>query len=798
MEGSSDGSQPTGPPDISDASIEDAQLVLSPETQSGIPSSITFDDEHFARPEDQGTREIPQEGSDDQQGERSGASLIETNIPNTDDETNLLDGDGNCSGDGNSGNNVQLTNKSNTGMDGMDFDGFNGPFSNPSSNIKMVQGEPFDPNYPSPAQYVAMKYKKKPVISSRYQLRNKPIKNNNKKRVTRYSDGEEEQEKSRRSRPRRLSDPSKMAKSDEMATSTQADKSTNPLDGTFLDINLNDPAFSGTQDDSPLSGSLTNSSERSPMEEGTETSSWITTLCIRTLNNSRIFNNPRKLDEMINSWSFKNYTIPETRSVPGNGSCFIIQMNMNALIEKVILKGNSFLLNEHRVVARVLDNPEEEVNYFRFGPISTSYTIEELKEDLRLDNNSKVVNISWIGTINERSNDYGKYLKVKVHGSLPNIIKVAGTRYTPLQYTIPILRCGNCLDLGHSDVTCNRIEPRCSVCSGNHHSYSQVPGQAKPALCSKTQKCFQCMGNHRPTAQNCPKNIEANNIHKQMVKDKVSLKEINKKLREIDSTKYTSKIKSAAVNSSLPSSPSDIMSRNIFQTLGETNLDDTDLHNLTPNILTHSNWAPKTPQQQPHFHQGAEDLDGPDANLQDFTVVNRKTTKGKGKKSQVCMKSSTPPLTTHNPPAHNPPAHNPPTHNPPTHNSSTRNPSTHNPPTRNLSINNPIPSTHPYHPEPTKPQTSKPNPTQLQPAHFPQAHNSTTIPTTQPQPAQTSPSYHHHSPAQRPPISPAVTTFPQDLKSVIIEGILLLIQGNNFIQVLKILLPKIQEILIDH
>ena len=147
--------------------------------------------------------------------------------------------------------------------------------------------------------------------------------------------------------------------------------------------------------------------------------------------------------------------------------------------------------------------------------------------DTATDNGSEVLHMSWIGKISEKSITYGNYLKVKINGEIPKYIYISNGRYPTLQYSVQMLRCGNCLELGHSDITCKHIQPRCSFCSRNHRSYSVQDGSSESTPCSLPHFCFQCHNNHRPISTECVRNKEAANIHTNMLNNKESLKDIN-------------------------------------------------------------------------------------------------------------------------------------------------------------------------------------------------------------------------------------------------------------------------------
>ena len=81
------------------------------------------------------------------------------------------------------------------------------------------------------------------------------------------------------------------------------------------------PSF--TMSNLNLENNLSNSNDPFTIEEDTEREE--ATVCVKSADNARIFNNPMLIQKMIEEWNFKHYTIPGTLAVPGAGNCFLHQ-----------------------------------------------------------------------------------------------------------------------------------------------------------------------------------------------------------------------------------------------------------------------------------------------------------------------------------------------------------------------------------------------------------------------------------------------------------------------------------------
>ena len=249
-------------------------------------------------------------------------------------------------------------------------------------------------------------------------------------------------------------------------------------------------------------------------------------ICMKSVNNMRIFNNPKKNMQALEQWDLKSYVVPNTMHIPGNGNALVIDIKVDQAICELLFKSR-FKFGPNEVTARKIDNNPENINFVKVGTFDDDVTIEEILEDIRLDNNSPIYRMSWMNTESPRRNN--RTLKIRVAGPSPKYAYIMGVRYPTRPLPVPMLRCHFCLDIGHSDITCSRTQPRCYQCSESHKKLGKDPEHS----CQKAAKCFQCQGAHPPTSNQCPKNQAALKLHKQLLEENTPLKDINRKLREL-------------------------------------------------------------------------------------------------------------------------------------------------------------------------------------------------------------------------------------------------------------------------
>ena len=577
--------------------------------------------------------------------------------------------------------------------------------------------------------------------------------------------------------------------------------------------NSNPKDQTNDQDYSNSQGDLTQENDGTQVTSMTETS-----IAIHTTDNSRPFLRPRVVSKAIDNWGFKHYVVEQTIRVPGNGSNIILKMKMNEVIKKVIFNKDGFKFGDWQVRARKLDNEEDVINYVRIGPFDRETDLDEIKYDISLNNSSVIDAISWIPSAKSRM----RYLRIKIIGPTLEYVRIDRVQYIPKLYTVPYLRCKYCLDIGHSLTTCSKLEPRCNQCSGRHRNTTvgEEMDTGNVERCNKNPYCFQCQGNHGPMSPDCPKNIYAMLLHKELMIKNLPLKDINKKLREITLNDWKTK------NNQSPNktnnwtehnyAPATIATKNRFVSLNEE-----DLSNIQAPSPNHPRTSPgpTSLDHQTHFQNAHSPLDIGDK--QELAPQTRSTWEKRPKiltrdTKQQASETSTlnpqPPQSKSLQPIQTPSNHSQPANQQP------------QPPQSPLP-QHPIRQPHPQstiqqfnQPQPLlpqhQPQQSHLQPLNQQPHPYPQPQ----FPHPQPPPQNPHPQlqpqdFHPHPKPQypQPQLNPQQPNLPQTqpshpeqtgnnqhtLWAILWEAISMAMSGMSFIQILKQLFPKIQAFLMN-
>ena len=257
-------------------------------------------------------------------------------------------------------------------------------------------------------------------------------------------------------------------------------------------------------------------------------------VCLTTMDKSKIFNNPFKTKQILDKWDMHPLIVDGEIHSRGKGTCCMVEL-YDCQESRDLLRMPSFKLGPTRVSARKLDDKEADINYIKIGPLDDSMPLHEIYEEMSITNNSTIESLDWIQPRGSAFRSYGKFLKVKILGPPPTHVRISNTSYPTHTYNVPMLRCTDCLEIGHSFMTCSQ-QIRCSRCSGHHYYKTEstvTDGNPTFKVCEKAEHCFQCKGQHSPTSNSCPKNALATAIHYDLLLKKIKLRDINKKLREI-------------------------------------------------------------------------------------------------------------------------------------------------------------------------------------------------------------------------------------------------------------------------
>ncbi|KAG0716074.1 hypothetical protein GWK47_010489 [Chionoecetes opilio] len=248
---------------------------------------------------------------------------------------------------------------------------------------------------------------------------------------------------------------------------------------------------------------------------------------LRAVSGARVFANPCRVSQALHLSPLGKYVLEgETRAL-GNG-CALIVVFWEHNIPKVPELGQaSFTLGEWEATCRRAEREGPDYLYARVGPLDDKTDIGEVRKDFRSFDGVEVVEITWIPPRNLPRSTTGKWLRLKVRGTLPTKVSISQLVYWARPYLLPLLRCPGCHRIGHSLNTC-RSPVRCSRCSGPH------PCQRDDITCTRPFCCFQCGGSHGPRSAYCPFNCRAQQLYADLAREGKPLHAINTQLRDLD------------------------------------------------------------------------------------------------------------------------------------------------------------------------------------------------------------------------------------------------------------------------
>ena len=259
-----------------------------------------------------------------------------------------------------------------------------------------------------------------------------------------------------------------------------------------------------------------------PSAQGSTLASFL----LRAATGARVFSNPKKVSQALNTSGLGKYILEgETRSL-GNGSALVVGVWEHNVPKVPELGASSFDLGEWSVTCRRADWKGESFTYARVGPLADDTTVEEVQEGFRAFDGGEVLELSWIPPRHLPRTTTGKWLRLKVRGIIPTRISISQVVYRPRPYLLPLLRCPGCQKIGHSINTC-RSAVRCSRCSGPH------PARSGDVVCALPFHCFQCGGPHGPRSVHCPHNHQAEQLYASLAQAGTPLHDINKRLRDL-------------------------------------------------------------------------------------------------------------------------------------------------------------------------------------------------------------------------------------------------------------------------
>lgn len=251
---------------------------------------------------------------------------------------------------------------------------------------------------------------------------------------------------------------------------------------------------------------------------------------LRATNGARVFNNPSKVSHALLHSSLGKYILGgETRCL-GNGSALIVAVWEHILPKVPVLRESTFQLGDWEVSCRRAESDSGNYQYARVGPLDDAADLTDIQHHFKTLDGGDVVELAWIPAHHLPRTITGKWIRLKVRGTLPSRVSIHQLVFWPRPYLLPLLRCPGCQKIGHSINTC-RSAVRCSRCSGPH---SHKQGNT---ICSRPYRCFQCGGAHGPRSVHCPHNRHAQQVYADMAQDNQPLHAINKQLRSIATPK---------------------------------------------------------------------------------------------------------------------------------------------------------------------------------------------------------------------------------------------------------------------
>lgn len=254
---------------------------------------------------------------------------------------------------------------------------------------------------------------------------------------------------------------------------------------------------------------------------------------------------PMELAKILNNIGIKDYK--ELKSA-GQGR---YRITFNRPRDAEMLINSKLLTEEFKHKVYVPNMLKESIGIIRRVPISL--TEEEILDNIKTDNNQKVVRIERIKRMVNEALTLTTTVKIFVEGQkLPNFISIFGVYAKVDIYIFPLKMCTKCYRYGHKIKTCKSTTSRCENCSAEHDSKD----------CTAPAKCYHCNGSHKITDKSCPERIRQDKIRYLMAEEKLTFLEAAFRLPRNNSVQY--RLNSSKDFPNLPTSnnnspPSDII-----------------------------------------------------------------------------------------------------------------------------------------------------------------------------------------------------------------------------------------------
>lgn len=209
-------------------------------------------------------------------------------------------------------------------------------------------------------------------------------------------------------------------------------------------------------------------------------------------NSKSAITSPGKFSRAIRESVFKDIEIEEMRTNDRKG-IIVIQYKHPSDIVNINLDEIK-TLGEWQVKCYIPNSEKlgEVVIYL----IDIKEDLKELMNEVRSDNNSKVIKLTRLNKRNPHGQGFipSNTIRVTLETlELPNKIYIGHMSYAVRPYVYNPLQCFKCQRLGHTASSC-RAKTRCLLCAENH-SVSECD--------NATYKCANCRGNHKANSNQC-------------------------------------------------------------------------------------------------------------------------------------------------------------------------------------------------------------------------------------------------------------------------------------------------------
>ena len=145
---------------------------------------------------------------------------------------------------------------------------------------------------------------------------------------------------------------------------------------------------------------------------------------LRAVAGTKIFNNPSKVSHALHHSPLGKYILEgETRSL-GNGSALIVAVWEHMLPKVPFLLEGSFQLGDWEVHCRRAERDGDDTQYARVGPLADDADLSEIRAHFRAFDGDEVVDFAWIPAHHLPRSTTGKWLRLKVRGSLPKKVSI--------------------------------------------------------------------------------------------------------------------------------------------------------------------------------------------------------------------------------------------------------------------------------------------------------------------------------------------------------------------------------------